>query len=492
MASPSGSFNTSAAAAADSQRTAVSISGTASSFTEFLSETRRVDPDAYLMERMEFSTGNGVLKFNSMAMTSSVPIPSPQPPMSSPSFYFANPIGLSPTELLNSPITFSPGLFAPTNSGTFASQALDRRETSTYPQGCFIKDDDKSYAFQAKAITAATQTTLHPTSTDRFLPSSSTNHHYDNRVKQQSIQASDFSNHSTQPVLRQQRRSDDGYCWRKYGQKQVKGSDNQRSYYKCTYPRCPMRKKVETALDGQVTEIVYKGDHNHPKPVDPPRKNSSSNSLPKQVEEGHHFLLEIPINDHFGMSKISDEELEEEDGTDANKRKLGGEIAAACGSQTVREPKVVVQTISNDDVLPDGYRWRKYGQKAVKGNPNPRSYYKCTRAGCPVRKHIERASYDLRAVITTYEGKHNHEVPPARGSRANCESRPSADHISNYDSNAIMRPSTSALMPSYSSLMVANKSLFDERTNDSLMLRMMQKEETDGLSGFGNFHNSHI
>jgi WRKY DNA -binding domain len=31
-----------------------------------------------------------------------------------------------------------------------------------------------------------------------------------------------------------------------------------------------------------------------------------------------------------------------------------------------------------------------------------------------VRKHIERASSDPKAVITTYEGKHNHEVPASR------------------------------------------------------------------------------
>jgi hypothetical protein len=29
---------------------------------------------------------------------------------------------------------------------------------------------------------------------------------------------------------------------------------------------------------------------------------------------------------------------------------------------------------------------------------------------------VERASQDLRAVITTYEGKHNHDVPAPRGS----------------------------------------------------------------------------
>lgn len=45
-----------------------------------------------------------------------------------------------------------------------------------------------------------------------------------------------------------------------------------------------------------------------------------------------------------------------------------------------------------------------------------RSYYKCTSVGCTVRKHVERASHDLKAVITTYEGKHNHVVPAARNS----------------------------------------------------------------------------
>jgi hypothetical protein len=63
-----------------------------------------------------------------------------------------------------------------------------------------------------------------------------------------------------------ERPSEDGYNWRKYGQKQVKGSEYTRSYYKCTQAHCPMKKKVERSHDGQVTEIVYKGEHNHTKP----------------------------------------------------------------------------------------------------------------------------------------------------------------------------------------------------------------------------------
>lgn len=71
------------------------------------------------------------------------------------------------------------------------------------------------------------------------------------------------------PAATGDRPSYDGYNWRKYGQKQVKGSEYPRSYYKCTHPNCQVKKKVERSLDGQIAEIVYKGEHNHPKPRPP-------------------------------------------------------------------------------------------------------------------------------------------------------------------------------------------------------------------------------
>lgn len=81
------------------------------------------------------------------------------------------------------------------------------------------------------------------------------------------------------------KKSEDGYNWRKYGQKQVKGSQNPRSYYKCTYTNCSMKKKLETNLDGQITEIVYKGNHNHPKPQSTRRSSSSSGSNNLQMNQ---------------------------------------------------------------------------------------------------------------------------------------------------------------------------------------------------------------
>ncbi|XP_061350325.1 probable WRKY transcription factor 48 [Gastrolobium bilobum] len=76
-----------------------------------------------------------------------------------------------------------------------------------------------------------------------------------------------------------------------------------------------------------------------------------------------------------------------------------------------REPRFAFMTKSEVDHLDDGYRWRKYGQKAVKNSPYPRSYYRCTMVGCGVKKRVERSSDDPSVVVTTYEGQHTHPCP---------------------------------------------------------------------------------
>lgn len=76
-----------------------------------------------------------------------------------------------------------------------------------------------------------------------------------------------------------------------------------------------------------------------------------------------------------------------------------------------RAPRFAFMTKSEIDHLDDGYRWRKYGQKAVKNSPFPRSYYRCTTATCDVKKRVERSSEDASIVVTTYEGTHTHPCP---------------------------------------------------------------------------------
>ena len=68
-----------------------------------------------------------------------------------------------------------------------------------------------------------------------------------------------------------------------------------------------------------------------------------------------------------------------------------------------------------DKPADDGYNWRKYGQKAVKGGEYPRSYYKCTHASCPVKKKVERSGGHITQII--YRGQHNHQRPPKRRSK---------------------------------------------------------------------------
>ncbi|KAL2233735.1 UNVERIFIED_CONTAM: putative WRKY transcription factor 75 [Sesamum indicum] len=78
--------------------------------------------------------------------------------------------------------------------------------------------------------------------------------------------------------------------------------------------------------------------------------------------------------------------------------------------KSCKKPRYAFQTRSQVDILDDGYRWRKYGQKAVKNNKFPRSYYRCTHQGCNVKKQIQRLSKDEGIVVTTYEGMHSHPI----------------------------------------------------------------------------------
>lgn len=216
--------------------------------------------------------------------------------------------------------------------------------------------------------------------------------------------------------------ADDGYNWRKYGQKAVKGGEYPRSYYKCTHASCPVKKKVERSAEGHITQIIYRGQHNHQRP--PKRRSKDGGDLLNEADTLHEngdtsTRSEPGSQDHSGkhegsndgiagpsvsrrgeadeqLSGSSDSEKEQDDEqradngdaghANANRRlvsimilflikffKIQSKLLVLL-SRHVPSPaqRIIVQTNSEVDLLDDGYRWRKYGQKVVKGNPHPR------------------------------------------------------------------------------------------------------------------------
>ncbi|CAH8388971.1 unnamed protein product [Eruca vesicaria subsp. sativa] len=343
----------------------------------------------------------------------------------SPPSTFTVPPGLSPAMLLDSPSFL--GLFSPAQGsyGMTHQQALAQvtaQAEAVQANANMQPQTENLPSSQAQSFSSGQPQNLNS------APDSS-------QLAQRETSDITIVEHRSQQPLNVDKPADDGYNWRKYGQKQVKGSEFPRSYYKCTSPRCPVKKKVERSLDGQVTEIIYKGQHNHEPPQNTKRGNkdnttnlngsSVNNKTTREQHEAGSQATTEQMSEASDSEEVGNEETgvrkKVEDEPDPKRRStevrvLEPAAAVAASHRTVAEPRIIVQTTSEVDLLDDGYRWRKYGQKVVKGNPYPRSYYKCTTQGCGVRKHVERAATDPKAVVTTYEGKHNHDPPAAKSS----------------------------------------------------------------------------
>nr|USN24520.1 WRKY transcription factor [Panax notoginseng] len=147
--------------------------------------------------------------------------------------------------------------------------------------------------------------------------------------------------------------------------------------------------------------------------------NNNSYTSTELIHDQHDPNNKLPINGMFlGLmasmgstvpTTTSDVPVKSSVGTSTDHDAKSGKKKKA-DHKKIKKARYAFQTRSQVDILDDGYRWRKYGQKAVKNNKFPRSYYRCTHQGCNVKKQVQRLSKDEGVVVTTYEGMHSHPI----------------------------------------------------------------------------------
>lgn len=178
---------------------------------------------------------------------------------------------------------------------------------------------------------------------------------------------------------------EDGFSWKKYGSKLVKGSSHPRFYFRCRTPDCRARKTQEMRkVDGRLqVHTEYKEEHNHKSPDFSSITVSSAAEFQDAVARHYEAHLQV---DGSGVVLGSSAAMEKE--------------------SAYTRPRFVVTIDQVVDPHRDGFEWRKYGQKNVKNRKFPRSYYKCNHGDCPVRKQVEELQSGQ--MMCTYECYHNH------------------------------------------------------------------------------------
>ncbi|VVB00185.1 unnamed protein product [Arabis nemorensis] len=219
---------------------------------------------------------------------------------------------------------------------------------------------------------------------------------------------------------------------------------------------------VESCGEGNATTMISENDLPHYEPMNvalPTPQEGSDIPIEESVyipsHESHvepqYAPLDAPLVASFDTEVVDQEDNDDiADKQDvqasAPKRRKFETSSNMIGATRVsKNQRIIIQMESDEDHPDDGFRWRKYGQKVVKGNPNPRSYYKCTYEGCNVKKLVERGADDVNVVVTTYDGIHEHNAPVPRGSGSKFRSGPSMssqDDQTNQTTQLGMPPSS--------------------------------------------------
>ncbi|KAM0939393.1 putative transcription factor WRKY family [Dioscorea sansibarensis] len=96
--------------------------------------------------------------------------------------------------------------------------------------------------------------------------------------------------------------------------------------------------------------------------------NQIKNNSISEAEKENNIVME---SDHHGQAEGDHMNINNGGGCEDYK----GKTSTAMKKKKKSRPRFAFHTKSDDDILDDGYRWRKYGQKAVKNSIYPRFAY---------------------------------------------------------------------------------------------------------------------
>ncbi|KAM7263460.1 hypothetical protein ACFE04_001143 [Oxalis oulophora] len=283
--------------------------------------------------------------------------PPPSLPMSpnslvSPSSYLSIPPGLSPTQLLDSPVLFSNSnvLPSPTTGNFSGGQSMN-----SWKGGSSLN----SYSQQQHNNNNKVEGERNNNNNNNNI----NNSFFDFSFQPQTVSA----NSSMQESMKAQQPEARSFI-QKQNEVGIKSEYNANSQ-NFSSQMVPYQSNLQSnqpnnhyAIQGAVSEM--------PDQSNGVLGNASNDSL--SIHEDHSgSFCEEDMEPGSPTSNLA----ADHDETDPEAKRWKGQPdidgISASGSRTVREPRIVVQTTSDIDILDDGYRWRKYGQKVVKGNPNP-------------------------------------------------------------------------------------------------------------------------
>ncbi|KAI7728258.1 hypothetical protein M8C21_019041 [Ambrosia artemisiifolia] len=90
--------------------------------------------------------------------------------------------------------------------------------------------------------------------------------------------------------------------------------------------------------------------------------NEGQAPIVPEYQDYNPVYASATIDDHGSQSSI---------GTSSSH--LQGNSSSSTGqAQRAKKEKIAFKTKSQVEILDDGFKWRKYGKKMVKNNPNPR------------------------------------------------------------------------------------------------------------------------